>query len=166
MSRAGRPKKSGRREPNGRIARICARERDAQQVEKLVVLRQPHRKGDSDQLCESSLGRFILHNRLDRALYHAGLTYGSLVRFYCYAKASSVGINEGQGGSGAGVSPEKAKKLTEEVAHIERSLRQISPIGFSGVKILCVFEKDVAPGATAETTGALFGLARLLRVLS
>jgi hypothetical protein len=161
----GRPRKTGLRERNGRVQRIHRAARDAQQIEMKQVISQPHRRGNIDQQCESPLGRFCLRNKLDRAIYVAGISYGSLVRFYLHAKAVRVDINEGVGGSGAGVASEKAQKLAKDVWEIDYVLRQINPIGLSAVKDLAVFEREIHPSVTFDAIGVLTGLARHLRLL-
>jgi hypothetical protein len=86
MARRGRPRKSGVRQPCGRIRQPTAAERAAAALarlnaEKNLVLAQPHRRqfGD-DQLAESPLGRFVLSNRLPRELHESGTSYARLWR--------------------------------------------------------------------------------------
>jgi len=170
MARPGRKRKAGPREPNGRLKRIHDAARDTLIVEKLAVLRQPHRLGNILQECESPLGRFVLRNCLDkdgkpiRAIYDAGIEYGGMVRHFYAAKGIPAIVSEGTG-SGAGVSPEKAKKLGEELARIEPPLKSLSRPGFSAVRMLCVHEREILPGAEYWAIEVLFLLAQLLRKL-
>jgi hypothetical protein len=65
MARAGRKRKNGHRWANGNLKQPNAaqRHKNAQQLidlEKAVVLAQPHRRKNNDQLFECPLGRLIL----------------------------------------------------------------------------------------------------------
>jgi hypothetical protein len=103
---ATRPKKAKRpREPNGRLRRIAAVERDLKMVEKLTVLAQPHRRGDLDQLVESTLRRLVIRHKLRREYFDAGIEYGGLVRHFYHAKGIQLDFSEGRSGSGLGVRP-------------------------------------------------------------
>jgi hypothetical protein len=61
-----------------RQARIAA-EREARKIIG-VVLDQPHRRGNTDQRCESALGRFVIAHRLAPELFDAGQEYAAVVR--------------------------------------------------------------------------------------
>src|ERR1700730_14475530 len=111
MNRCGRPKKNGIREANGRLQRG----RDPTQVEKLQVLSQQHRRGETDQRIESPLGRLTLKHKLDRAYFDAGLEYAGMVRCYYAARLPSHALRsipqlpqDDRVAGGDGVRPEKA----------------------------------------------------------
>lgn len=163
MGHCGRKKQNGPREPNGRLKRMEAAQRRAFIGERATVLAQPHRNGDLDQLVESPLGRFVLRNKMHRAVFDAGIEWGILVRHFYTAKMETKSVVSIGFGSGSGVSPEKAAWLQKEVERIETPLKQLSPVGFSGARDLAVFEKEPPPGSTSEVIGVLFGLVRLLR---
>jgi hypothetical protein len=86
MGHRGRRRQAGEREPSGRLRRLQKVERDRLDGEKSVVLRQQHRQGDSDQLRESPLGRFVLRRHMRREIYDAGVEFGCLVRFFLRAR--------------------------------------------------------------------------------
>jgi hypothetical protein len=65
-------------------------------IEKLTVLKQPHRLGDTDQRLESPLGRFVVRNKLRPELYDAGIEYGGLVRHFYHAKGVQIDFSEGR----------------------------------------------------------------------
>lgn len=72
MAKAGRKRKTGKREPNGRASRVGAG--DAMRV---VVLAQPHRaclpaEARRDHRAESALGRLFLTGRITQAECEAG----------------------------------------------------------------------------------------------
>ena len=166
MGRAGRRRKLGPREPNGRLKRILAADRDRNVgiAEMVTVLSQPHRRGDTSQLVESPLGRFTLRHRLDRPYYDAGIEYGAMVRHFHAAKGVPSIISEGSG-SGAGVSPEKAKQLSDELQRIEPPLKKLSYTGFSALRMLCVHEREIPSGSEYWAVETLFLLAHLLKKL-
>jgi hypothetical protein len=76
MARRGRKRKNGHSWGNGNLKAPSAAQRhrtaqDLIDIEKSVVLAQPHRRGNRDQLCESPLGRLILRRKLSPVLYDA-----------------------------------------------------------------------------------------------
>jgi hypothetical protein len=164
MGRAGRKRKFGPREQNGRLKRILAAHRDRDIAEMVTVLSQPHRRGDTEQKLESPLGRLVLRNKLGSELYDAGVEYGGLVRHFHAAKGVPSIISEGSG-SGAGVSPEKAKKLGDELERIEPPLKKLSYTGYSAVRMLCVHEREIPPSSEYWAVEVLFLLAQLLKKL-
>ena len=89
---------------NGRPQRPNAAERrEAQKLrecaEQLTVLAQPHRRGNPDQMCGDSLGRFVLAHRLGREVYDLGQRYGMLVRRFYASRGHSI-VSSGSRGSG------------------------------------------------------------------
>lgn len=172
LGRIGRKRKGGAREQNGRLQRILAADRDRNiTVDQLVVLAQPHRRGDTDQFVESPLGRFVLLNCLDkdgkprREIYDAGREYGDLVRHYHVAKIETKPIVSTGEGSGRGVSPEKAKWLAKEVRRLERPLRRLSMPGFLAVRRLAVYESEISSTYETPAKVILYFLAILLKKL-
>jgi len=162
--RVGRKRKPGPRELNGRLLRIKNAERESGMGEMLVVLRQPHRNFDTDQMRESPLGRFCICNKLRRELYDAAIEYGCLVRHFHAAKGIPRIIIEGSG-SGRGVSPEKAKRLTKEVRRIENLMRKLSMPGFLAVRRLAVYESEISSTYASSAVVILYFLAILLKKL-
>jgi hypothetical protein len=163
--RRGRPRKHGHRELNGRLVRIKDAERDRDMLEKITVLKQPHRRGDADQFCESAVGRFVLQHKLPRAVYDASQEWAGLIRHHYAAKTETQPLVQLGVGNGLGVTTKKATWLTEQILWIESSLRQLSPLGFRAARDLAVYEIPVPAGSTTEAIGVLLGLARLLRKL-
>jgi hypothetical protein len=150
--KAGRKRKKGMRERNGRVQRPPVAARDIRDV----VLAQPHRHGSLDPFCESFLGQFILHHRLDRLCYDAALSYANLVRRLFAVK----GIP--QPGNGHHV-PDGAREMTAEIArHIESMLQQvdkrllgISRSGTAAVRQMAVFEREALPEQADEAAEVL-----------
>jgi hypothetical protein len=141
---SGRKKRSGAREANGRLKRIKAAQRDATAIEKRDVLAQPHRHGDLDQRLESPLGRFTLRQHLRPEIFDAGVEYGHLARVWLAAKvASRIGIVEAYAGSRPVTA--RARWLTKELFRLETPLKKLDPVGFSGLRALAVYERDVIP---------------------
>jgi len=164
--RQGRKRKFGHREPNGRLQRMLEADRDRRlrAGETFTVMMQPHRRGDTGRECESPLGRFCLRNKLRSELYDTGIEYGGLVRQFFAAKGIPQPSSDG-GGSGRGVSPEKAIKLKEELERLEKPIKRSNPLGFSAVRDLTVHEREISPPAEPETVSVLYYLAQMLRKL-
>lgn len=92
MAKAGRKRKTGRREPNGRVTRVAAA--DAMRV---VALSQPHRRAlpeeaRRDQRAESALGRLFLAGRISQAQCEAGERLAARKRAFSQALASPGGV--------------------------------------------------------------------------
>lgn len=166
MSRVGRKRKFGHREPNGRLSRMLEAERDRRLMagETMTVMMQPHRRGDNRRELESPLGRFVLRNKLREELYDTGIEYGGIVRQFYAAKGIPQPSSDG-GGSGRGVSPEKALKLKEELDRLERPMKRSSPVGFGALRTLTVHEQEIAIPDEPETVSVLYLLAQMLRKL-
>ena len=164
--RAGRKRKLGHREPNGRLKRILEADRDkrVQIAEMVTVLSQPHRQGDTHQYQESPLGRLVRRNGLRTELYDAGIEYGGLVRQFYAAKGIPQPSSDG-GGSGKGVSPEKALRLKEELERLERPMKRESIWGFSALRKLTVHEQEIMAVLEPDAIRVLYLLAQMLRKL-
>ena len=129
MASPGRKRKSGLREPNGRLQRpttlealnaLAAGERRKQQA---VVLRQPHRRGEDSPLAESPLGRLCLRNKLKRELYEAGMNYGSIVA--CWRGAKGIPMTTDCGGGSAtadGPTDLVVQRWQRQMLEIERAV--------------------------------------------
>jgi hypothetical protein len=94
--RAWRKRKNGHRWANGNIKQPNAaqRHKTAQELidlEKSVVLAQPHRRGDRNQLCESPLGRLVLRRKLSLVIYDAPLEYGRRLRRWLTQRGRLLG---------------------------------------------------------------------------
>jgi len=167
MNRLGRKRKFGPREPNGRLKRLLAADRDKYVgiAEMITVLSQPHRRGDNLQECESPLGRMCLRHKLRREIYDSGIEYGGLVRQFYAAKGIPQPTSDGGSGSGAGVSEEKAIKLKEELERLEKPLKRQSIYGFSALRMLTVHEAEIDPLLEPHAIEILFSLAQLLKKL-
>lgn len=154
--RAGRKRKAGPREKNGDLQRASRADRNAT----AVALAQPHRRGNTDQLCESPLGRYVANHRLGRACYDAALDFAGLVRHFYRLKGIPLPCGDGYRGSTSGLppNPETARRITARLIRIERELAAVSRPGLDAVKQLCVYEFE-----TAEPAGCLvlIELARL-----
>ena len=165
MARIGRKRKLGPREPTGRLKRLLAADRDRNiTVDQLIVLSQPHRLGDNEQLLESPLGRLVMRNKLRREMYDSGIEYGGLVREFYAAKGIPQPTSDG-GGSGRGVSEEKAQKLKEELHRLEGPLKRLSIFGFSALRSLTVHEREIHSLLEPSAISTLYLLAQLLRKL-
>lgn len=156
----------GRVSPNGRLKRLKAADGAAGLIEKRQVLDQMHRKGSTDQRCESPLGRFTIQHCLRPEVYDAAIEYRHLARSFLSAKVESrIGIVEAYIGNGCGPSDAKARWLAEETNRIEGPLKKFDAIGFSGLRSLAVYERDCLPESEKATARTLYILARMLKKL-
>jgi hypothetical protein len=95
----GRPRKLGPRYANDRlkkptVAQSAKAERlaTAASAERLAVLKQPHRLGNDDRLCESALGRIIIEHNAPRELFATGVNFGELVKAWSRAVGAPSAI--------------------------------------------------------------------------
>ena len=168
--RAGRKRKSGTRTACGDIKRPSLEERaQAQQladnVEKLVVLAQPHRRGDISQLTESPLGRLVLRGGLRRELYDSGIEYGGMVRRFYAAAGIPQPVRDGHPTTGAGVDPKAAVELRKALDSLERSMRGVSLDGYRAVRTLAVHEREIVATEWAAASAVLYEIAVYMRKL-
>ena len=130
MSR-GRKRKFTPREPNGRaqrstVAALEAIERDKRLQNMSVVLSQPHRQGNTDQRCESALGRFCLKHRLAREIYDAAEEYRGVVNRWRAAKGIPMELRQGIGSGGDGPSEDTVRGWSKRILLMERALNRAS----------------------------------------
>lgn len=139
MARAGRARKAGARERNGRIqrpttvAQIEAAEAEQRRHEMSVVLAQPHRRGDEDQLCASALGRFVKAHGLRRELYDAGEQYANLKRQWLAFFGAPM--PDRLSGSGTGVTLATAQEWGRRLDALEIAVATAAPAGY-GLAVL------------------------------
>lgn len=159
-------RKTGYRSPNGRLRQPTKAEREAaaktkEQEAMQTVLAQPHRRGNTSQLCASALGRFCLRMKLQPALYEAGQEYAGLIRRWRSAKGVPDPEITGALGNGTGPTPEKVREWTAEILRIETNMLRSSREWYFAVRSVCI--DNVDPDATNEGFGVegLMELARL-----
>jgi hypothetical protein len=104
---------------------------------------QPHRRdangGNSDQKCESELGRFIIRRHLRPEIFDAGVEWGVLARRYLRTKARAPDIIECYDGSGTPMPDAKARWIARELHRIEAPLRKLDKAGFAGAQMFVRF---------------------------
>jgi hypothetical protein len=155
--RAGRRRKSGKRERNGRAQRPPVVVRDVRDV----ALSQPHRRGSNDPFLESPLGRFVLCHKLDRLVYDAALGYAKLVRRIFAIRGIPQGCGDGHKvlDTGREMTAETARCLQDRLDQVERRLRSVSRDGLNAARQLAVFEREVS---LSQADGAALILRELL----
>ena len=130
MARRGRKRKNGHRWANGNIKQPNAaqRHKNAQQLidlEKAVVLAQPHRRGDKSQNCESPLGRLVAKRKLRHEVFDAGLHYGHKVWLWQAIRGVPVEIHASSGKStGEGPKDATVRRWNVEITRIDRAMKQ------------------------------------------
>ena len=129
MAQAGRKRKSGLREPNGRLQRattvdgLNALADAARRKQQSVVLRQPHRRGEDSPLAENPLGRLCLRRRLRREMFEAGMNYAAIVACWRGAKGVPMATGRGTGkGSADGPSDLVVQRWQRQMLEIERAV--------------------------------------------
>lgn len=171
MARAGRKRKEGRREATGRLqrptlAQIAAAQKSAQDIEKVVVLAQPHRRGSHDPLTECALGRFVLRHRLERRLHDAGQEYATLRRKWL--AAWSAPLPDTIKGSGGDIPLEMVQGWRIRLNELEDVMMCCGVAAQGWVIALACDGQDMPQGHPSErdTVDALLALAVELGMLS
>lgn len=162
--RTGRPRKDGERHPCGKLKKPVAKtiaeaQKAAEEVEKAVVLAQPHRRGEGSQMAESPLGRFCLQHKLRRELFDAGEAYATLSRQW--ASVWGAPMPDRLGGNGGDVPMEQAVKWKELLIEWDRCMESAGGyIGRLSVISLAVDLGNVPIKINPEKAkSALFALA-------
>jgi hypothetical protein len=141
--RAGRKRKKGKREPNGRIQRGPAR---PYQDVMAVALAQPHRrnaKDAKDPFLESPLGQLVLRQDLPRIVYDTALDYAKLVRRAFAVAGIPQPVRTGvHPTSDREMSTEAARALQNQLQQVDKRLSGISRPGLNGLRSLAVDERD------------------------
>jgi hypothetical protein len=156
--KAGRKRKKGRREPNGRIQRPSCPYRDVMGV----ALAQPHRRLNGfdrrDPLLESPLGRFVLEHKLDRLCYDGALAYGRLAGKVFSSRGATRPIlgTRSSAGSGKEMSAATARHLQRELDQVDKQLRAIG--GIRALRTLALFELEELPEDTEAAVATLRAL--------
>ena len=145
MARAGRKRKPGTRERNGRLKRptlaeMIAREQEARDIEKVTVLAQPHRRGDTDPWCASALGRFCIAYRLRRECYDAGLIYASMKSKWLAAVGAPRDVR--MGGSGRDIPAKIVHGWAARIAAMEDAMMRAGGVaGLGWIEELAVYDR-------------------------
>lgn len=124
-------RKQGKRYPCGKLRPIsqntlAAMEQETEKAIKAVVLAQPHRRGNLDQMAESALGRLVMARKLRSEVYHAGNEYADIVRRWRAAKGVPVDLRLNVGGGGDGPSEETVADWGRKMERVEAAVRLVS----------------------------------------
>jgi hypothetical protein len=164
MSRAGRKRKPGYREPSGQLKRptvqqLAELERAARDIEKVVVLAQPHRRGNSDQRRSSPLGCFVIDHKLRDELYDAGNEYAALVRRLWAAKGVPVDQRGSAAGMGLGPSDATVRGWERDEEGIRTILMRLSTQTYLNIRLITVEERGIKPEFYGEVVKGLRAIA-------
>lgn len=150
MSRPGRKRKMAPRTPCGKIklrrptmTELATLDREARQSEMQVVLLQPHRLGDTDQLCVSALGRFVKAHKLRREYHDAAESYAGLVRRLWAAKGVPTDQRSGETGSGIGPSDATVRKWEKEELAVRTALMRVHTQAFLTVRRVAIEDREI-----------------------
>lgn len=151
----GRPRKDGERYPSGQLKRpstleqIEQAERQRADAEKLVVLSQPHRRGEQSQLAGSALGRFILRYKLRYECYDAAEQWATIKRKWLSAMGAKLEIKVH--GTGADIPLELVNSWRDQDYEAQQAmLRYGGPSGLLSVTWMAFDDFEFAPGADPQ----------------
>ena len=167
----GRKRKEGIREKSGRLqrptlAQQIAAKIEAENVEKIVVLAQPHRRGERDQKAESALGRFVMRRSLDAECYQAGLQYAALRRQWLAAVGAPM--PERLSGKGADIDMDVVRAWRARLNAMEDAMMGCGVAALGWCTALAGDDKDIPAGHPSEDAVAcsLIALAVEIGMLS
>jgi hypothetical protein len=164
MARRGRPRKVGERYASGdlkrgtTLAQMAAVEMARLNREKLVVLSQPHRRGEGSQLAESPLGRLILTTGLREECFEAATTYAATKRKYLTSWGARFLTTIR--GSGNDTVMETIHRWRDETTAAESAMARAAGDKAAGlVDNLALHEIDATPRDVERLKRALLALA-------
>lgn len=154
MARRGRKRKIGEREASGKLLRPTREQmeiarRSASDAEKVIVLMQPHRNGDTSQLRGSALGRFVSDHRLDTLLYDAGQEYAVLKSKWLSAWGAPR--DERMGGSGRDIDMDVVNAWGTRISEMENAVIRFGVAALGWVEELAFYDRGVPAGEAIET---------------
>lgn len=170
--RAGRPRKTGERYPSGQLKKpntvqqIAEAERARADQEKIVVLLQPHRRGEQSQLAGSALGRFVLKYKIRPECYDAAEQWASVKRKWLSAMGAR--LPEKIHGTGADIPLELVNSWRDQDYDAQQAmLRYGGPDGLLSVTWMAFDGFEFAPGANPQLAQrALLALAVFMGKMS
>ena len=157
MSRA---RKSGPRYPSGRL-KYATRDPVCDEVT-VTVLRQPHRKGDTDQRRASALGRFVLAYRMRSEIYDSGNEYAELVARWRAARGIPTDVRLGVGGCGEGPADETVREWNKKIEMVHAAITLVAKPGLPLIRTLILDDRDIDATDAIVTQSALSELAYAL----
>jgi hypothetical protein len=160
----GRPRKIGKRERNGRIARTY-------ENPKAQVAAQPHRQSVPKQFrewpeAESEFGRLLLRGGVTRSQYDAGIRFAELSVALCavYDVPSpyphAMDLTRVRGAMGPGMPSEQARKIKDAYMAAFDASMEAGRVAHRAVKDHVVLDKPV--GDLDSLTALSRGLSRLV----
>ena len=158
MVQRGVKRKSGVREPNGRLVRVPTA--DVERHVMATVLRQ--RGGETSQLAENAVGRFVLRHRLVHELHDAAWMYQRQRNAWRVAKAVPGAVYlPGQGGEPP--SPEAVAACRATVILCQRAMMKASQAGFVAIEDMLDQHQEITSGLViCDAMKALWALAQTL----
>lgn len=154
--KAGRKRKPGHREPNGRLQRLrTVAEREGKIM--AVAIQQRINSGASPETAKDArwghaLGRALLHGRISYRQYAAGEVYtrraiayygqitGTLPRFPSLLARMACGESTGDE-----VTPERAREIREAFAELEEALSDGGLLTTGGAELTRLCVRDIDP---------------------
>ncbi len=137
MARRGRKRLAKPRHPGGEVIR--------QRPDAIigVVLAQPHRRGDTDQLRASALGRACMRARLRRECYDAGEDYASIVRRWRAAKGCPTTLRLGGASLGDGPDADTVARWRKTIIDCDSAMARETREGWIAAKAAMLDDIDL-----------------------
>jgi hypothetical protein len=123
-----------------------------------VVLAQPHRRGNTDQRCASSFGRFCLRNKLSQSVHDAGEEYRGTTQRWRILKGvpcrREPGLSDGVGE----IDNDLVRAIGSHMLTMERAMVAASLCGFYALRGMLLDDFEIGmdeDGPAAEALEAL-----------
>jgi hypothetical protein len=141
------------------VAEQAEAEQRAEMAAKMVVMRQPHRRGDGGTMPGSALGRFVAAHRLRSEYFKAGEAYAGLVRRLWAVKGVPSDVRITSAGFGIGPTDAMVRRWEAQERSIKKALDRVSPYALDAVREVAVFDRDIRADLAAHTINGLMTLA-------
>jgi len=132
----------------GRTTLLALQEAEAAQrlAETVTVLAQPHRQGDTSELCESVFGRFVLQHKCGRECYEGGMEYFQLVYRWRRAKGipNPMRLHEAGNSAGGDLDEEILAQWGVKIKDCEKAMVRAGKFqGFRAANALILDDREV-----------------------
>jgi hypothetical protein len=163
-------RKTGKREPNGRLQRPTLAQLKQMEAERYrenmqQVSQQPHRRGFAnpiDPRLESPLGRFCAFHKLRDELCDAGHEWAEMRRSWNAAKGVPDPVHTGGMGSGQGPSPATVDRWKRILDQIDEELYEANKATMWATRRLCIDRHFPGPEYVRFLINGLSIVARVL----
>ncbi len=142
MSHLGAPKKSGPREPSGRIQRNAYRDHGTPELQ-LMRITMAHKKGDPAKT-SCPLDLLLTREVITLDMHSAGVRFARAYKAVHRVHPQAVDADRSSKGTGE-ASPEELRKLVKLEARLGKALKALSRQCYTQVFNVCVMERQNFP---------------------